>query len=649
VERVPTMKTNSIAPGIVLAGLVSASCSQAEQFNWHAEGNARWAELEVQKPGKTGFTLMPADRTGIHFTNTLDDWSSAANRVLENGSGVAVGDFDNDGRPDIFLCSLTERNALYRNLGGARFEDVTLKTGVAATNYVCRGAVFADINGDGALDLLISTLGHGVLCFLNDAKGGFVDHTQAAGTQTSFGSTTLALSDIDGNGTLDLYVANYRSDDIRDHSRVEVQMVNGQMSVAPWLRDRLLLLKEGLFEFGEPDILYFNDGQGRFRPASWTDGTFANEAGKPLAAPPLDWGLAATFRDINGDGHPDLYVCNDYWTPDRIWINDGKGKFRLIARLDIRHTSENSMGVDFADIDRDGRMDFLVVDMLHREPSRRKRQALAQTRMPEANNEITSRPQTMRNTLFHNRGDGTFEEIADFCGLSASGWSWQPVFIDVDLDGFEDLIIPAGHTRDVQDLDATREIQSRQHPWPKGMDPKAQQDAFMRELMEHSRLYPRLELPIVAFRNLGNLKFEDVTEVWGTSAPGVHQGIGFGDFDGDGDLDFIVNNLNGAAGLYRNDSAAPRVAVRLRGSPPNTQGIGAQIGLYGGATPRQSQEMICGGRYLSGDDALRVFAAGSLTNEMRIEIKWRSGRQSVIRGVRPNRIYEIDEAGAVLQ
>ena len=191
--------------------------------------------------------------------------------------------------------------------------------------------------------------------------------------------------------------------------------------------------------------------------------------------------------------------------------------------------------MDFADIDRDGLVDFIVVDMLSRDGSLRKRQARAQTKIPWLPGEIDNRPQVMRNTLFHNRGDSTFEEIADFSGVSASEWSWQPVFIDVDLDGYEDLIIPAGHTRDVQDLDATTEIKSRQHPWPQNMDPKTRQEAFTREMMAHAKLYPRLYLPVIAFHNLGKLRFEDTTAIWGTGALGVHQGIASGDFDGDGD------------------------------------------------------------------------------------------------------------------
>src|SRR5438094_1029690 len=156
----------------------------------------------------------------------------------------------------------------------------------------------------------------------------------------------------------------------------------------------------------------------------------------------------------------------------------------------------------------------------------------------------------------------------------------------------------------------------------------------------------RLDVPKVACRNRGDLTFEEVGEAWGFNSRGVSQGMALADLDGDGDLDVVMNNLNGAAGVYRNESVAPRVAVRLKGQSTNTRGIGAKIWLYGGAVPMQSQEMICGGRYLSSDDPMRVFAAGSLTNEMRIEVKWRSGKRSVVNGVKANRIYEVDEAAA---
>src|SRR5882672_9648299 len=255
---------------MMVGNLRVASCAATPE--WHQESGFRWAELSVPKGGKTGFKLLPPGETGVDFTNTLDLRTGEANRVLFNGSGVALGDYNNDGLPDIYFCSLNGHNALYQNLGGMRFKDVTQQAGIVCSNQFCRGAVFADINGDGFLDLLVATTGNGVLCFLNDGQGKFSDVTTAAGTATKYGSVTLALADVDGNGTLDLYVANNRTDDIRDAGEVDLRMVNGKLTVPPSLTNRLVVINGRVMEYGEPDILYLNDGQGHFAPVSWTNG-----------------------------------------------------------------------------------------------------------------------------------------------------------------------------------------------------------------------------------------------------------------------------------------------------------------------------------------------------------------------------------------
>lgn len=622
---------------------LAVSAALATMLEWHNEAGFRWAEVQPPKNGSTGFTLLPPKQTGLGFTNSLDELEGAANRVLFNGSGITAGDFDSDGLPDIFVCGLDTPNALYKNLGNWRFRDVTAETGLSFTGKFFRGAVLADLNGDSWLDLLVATTGRGVLCYLNDGKGKFSEATSFAGTGSSFGSVTLALADVDGDGTLDLYVTNNRTDDIRDRGQVDVAMRNGQLVIPPSLQGRLAAAGGNVLEYGEPDQLYLNDGKGHFSPVSWTNGAFVDEDGRRGGAPPLDWGLTAAFHDLNGDGFPDLYVCNDYWTPDRIWINDGKGHFRAIPKLALRNMSASSMGVDFADIDRDGQVDFFVVDMLSRDPRLRKRQMPAQAPRVLPAGAIDNRPQFMRNTLAHNRGDGSFEEIANYAGLSAADWAWSPIFIDVDLDGFEDLLISAGHTKDVQDLDASREISARQRSYSGFTNAVERQQAFTRDKMANARLYPRLDMPIIAYRNLGNLKFEEATTVWGTEQLGVHHAMAMADFDNDGDLDFVVNNLGGALGAYRNNSGAPRIAVRLKGIAPNTQGIGAKITLWNGAVPRQSQEVTSGGRYMAGSDPELVFAAGG-SREMSLEVVWRSGRRSRLSGVVPNRVYEVAES-----
>src|SRR6266404_283203 len=228
-----------------LAGLLGTLSCAAEQL-WHDENGFRWAELQVPKDGQSGFTLLSPNQTGITFTNPLDEHVIAANRVLANGSGVAIGDIDHDGLPDVFFCSLDGHNALYKNLGGMKFKDVTQGSGIVCGNRICRGAVFADINGDGWLDLLISTTGSGVLCFTNKGDGTFAECSEYAGTLNTDAAVTMTLADIDGNGTLDLFVANNRVNDGHDmaefDNKLDLFMHNGHLGVPATLQDRFTVI-----------------------------------------------------------------------------------------------------------------------------------------------------------------------------------------------------------------------------------------------------------------------------------------------------------------------------------------------------------------------------------------------------------------------
>ena len=595
----------------------------------HRGPGIRWTDLSVPGGGKTGFTLLSQEQTGIGFKNSLRDELSTRNQLLDIGSGVATGDFDNDGLCDIYFCRLDGSNVLYKNLGNWKFEDVTERAGVGCANKLSTGATFADIDGDGDLDLLVAGFGS-LTCFLNEGSGHFTEVTNSVGLTSGLTGTTLALADIDGDGDLDLYVAHYRTTTLRDGESVPLQTAEGRVVIPPALRDRVTFVNGALKEYGEPDAIYRNDGKGHFTPISWTDGSFLDEDGNALKGPPLDWGLTVTFRDINNDGYPDIYVCNDYWTPDRIWINDGKGHFRALGKLAMRCTSASSMGVDFADIDGDGNQDFFVVDMLSRDHQRQMMQAEAMKPVQAPLGAIDNRPQINRNTLYLNRGDNTFAELANLANVSASEWSWSPVFFDVDLDGRPDIFITNGHARDVQDFDTVNQIKSLKL----GTVPEMQRTLLM---------YPRLSTPNLAFHNLGDLRFEESGQAWGLNAVGVSQGVALADLDNDGDLDLVINNLDAVASVYRNDSEAERIAVRLKGEPPNTQGIGAKVSLLGGPAPRQNQEVICGGRYESGSDPLVVFGAGHAIEEMTLEVIWRSGRRTLIKDAKPNRIYEIDE------
>ncbi|MCI0540489.1 MAG: FG-GAP-like repeat-containing protein, partial [Verrucomicrobiales bacterium] len=636
----------SVALAISMIGPAVAS-----NLHWESGPGYRTAALSVAKEGRIGFTRVPGSVSGILFTNFLSTESGVRTQLRLAGSGVAAGDVDADGWCDLYFCAMEGGNRLYRNRGGWRFEDITDEAGVRCAGQYSTGAALADVDADEDLDLLVNSIGGGTRLFLNDGQGHFRETTNC-GLLTKYGPTTMAFGDVDGNGTLDLYVTNNNSPTAlgdEPNTRFTLQAVEGKLVILAVdgkpvagtdLAGRYDVnpFDNSIREYGEPDILYLNDGAGHFSPVSWTNGDFLDEEGATLTAPPRDLGLSVMVRDINEDGAPDIYVCNDLFTPDRIWINDGRGRFQAASRTAIRSSSAFSMGIDFADIDRDGHDDFIVVDMLSQDHRQRIVQAAHMTPVTIRAGEKNERMQVKRNVLHLNRGDGTYAEIAQLSGLEASAWSWATLFLDVDLDGYEDVLVAPGYDRDSMNGDVDAEIELRRAKGKLSSD----------EIRKLGLLFPRIPSPIVAFRNLGDLRFKEAGREWGFDWVGVNQGIGCADLDNDGDLDVIVNNLHDEAGVYRNEGTKPRVAVRLKGTGANTRGIGSKIWLYGGGVPVQSQEMICGGRYLSSDDAIRVFATGTLSNEMTIEVNWRSGRQSVVKAVRANQVYEIDESVAAL-
>jgi len=612
---------------------------------WISIPGGRIRPLPALGTGRTGFTELTPAQTGISFTNQLGNNRGLTNQIYLNGSGVAAGDVNGDGLCDLYFAGLDSPNALYLNRGNGRFEDVAAFAGVACAEQASTGVVLTDLDGDADLDLLVNAIERGPRIFLNDGTGRFNEVTQQGGLGGPAGGMSFALADVEGDGDLDVYVVNYRRTTMRDEpeKRFRIATTNGvyqllavdNRPVTPEQAARFTVDPvSGVLENGEADVLYLNQGNGRFRAIEWAQG-FRTEAGQPVS-PPYDWGLSALFHDLNGDGAPDLYVCNDFQSPDRIWLNDGSGGFQALPRSALRQTSLFSMGVDVADVDRDGYDDLFVVDMLSREHALRQVQVMDSAPVAAADPGAIDRPQSSRNTLLRNRGDETYAELARFAGVEASEWSWCPAFLDVDLDGFEDLLITTGHGRDAQNADVAAALDGVR---------RGQRITFGERLQLRSQFKPLL-VPNVAFRNRGNSTFEDSGLAWGFDSRRISQGMALADLDGDGDLDVVLNCLNDGPLVYRNEAPAARVAVRLRGRSPNTQGIGAQVCIRAPGLPRQCQELISGGRYLSSDEPLRTFAAGGSGGPVTVEVRWRSGLRSVATNIPPNHWVELHEATA---
>lgn len=393
-----------------------------------AEAKVNVSPLTVPSHGKTGYQLLSPKKTGLVPKGEYTPLKKIP--IRETGhSGLAAGDVNGDGLVDLYVCGMESANALYINKGNWKFEDRAQLAGVACRGWRLSGAVFADVDGDGDLDMYTTGF---VKVFL----------TQELDMDYALEIQKLGLKAIEEKRMPPEIFWEYY--DIDEKAHIE-GLFKGEDAIPQMLPAHM------------EDQLYLNDGKGGFVAVSDRERRFVDYRGRAMKRP-RDPSHEALFRDVDGDGDSDLYVTSDFASPDRLWLNDGRGYFRQAHPHAMRRTSQFSMGMDFTDVNRDGHIDFLTADMLSRSHKRRKTQ-MGDMQVTEAGiGLINNRPQIMQNTLQLGRGDGTWVEIAQLSGVKATEWSWGVTFTDVDLDGYEDLIVSTGMTRDFMDSDSQRRV-----------------------------------------------------------------------------------------------------------------------------------------------------------------------------------------------
>ena len=606
--------------------------------------------------GQAGFRLVDAKQSGATFRNELSVAAAAENKVLLNGSGVAAGDFDRDGLPDLYFCGLENDNVLYRNLGGFQFQPVA-DDEVACAGVPSTSAAFADLNGDGHLDLLVGTLGQGVIVLMNDTRGGFLKSAVALPESDSLSIYSTPMTDIDQDGDLDVYLATYRSTRIsglpsnNPDLRFKLGLVNNEQTLesvtdsktgTQYDNGRFHIRDGTALEAGTSDYLLLNDGSGKFRVTTLSQ--FQANAPGDEAATARNWGLSSIFADFDNDHRDDLYVCNDFEGADFFYLSSADGFNDAITGLNKR-TPVFSMGVDVADINNDGFSDFIVVDMLNYSLTARKMQ------LPHDVAGQSSIGEYRRNMLFTGTGGGEFDEIAHYSGLESSDWSWCPIFLDVDLDGYQDLLVTNGFGYDVENPDFQRDLMKQI------IRPGGRRDLVQKIFNIE---FPKLD-PNLCFRNQGNLTFRDRSVDWGFDLTGISHGACLADLDNDGDLDVALNNFslylpgrqllgeslprlrqsNPVCTIYENLSSADRVKVRVRSEAKNTHGIGATL-VFIQDSVRQTKQIRAGSRYCSSDSPEVTFAWLADKSSRRLEYRLGS-KVAFIENVKRNSLITFNE------
>ncbi|MNX31140.1 FG-GAP repeat protein [compost metagenome] len=577
------------------------------------------------------FSKLEASQTGIDFLNEVkngENMNIFKYRNFYNGGGVAIGDINNDGLSDVYFTSNLGTNKLYLNKGKFKFEDISKKAGVEGAKTWSTGVVMVDLNADGLLDIYVCNAGNSLgdqqknELFINNGNGTFTEKADEYNLADTGITTHAAFFDYDKDGDLDVYILN--------NSFIPVSSLN--YSNKRELRDKDWDVADILK--GGGDKLLRNDN-GKFQDVSQESGIFGSLIG---------FGLGVTVGDVNGDLYPDIYISNDFYERDYLYINNKNGTFTEQIQGWTSHISQSSMGADMADINNDGKADIFVTDMLP-EPDER-----LKTTTSFENYDLFLRKlnldffnQYMQNTLQLNNGSNQFLEIASYANVAKTDWSWGALLFDMDNDGYKDIYVCNGIYHDLTNQDFV--------------------DFFANEFMQKMVItgkkeeietiinkMPSTAISNYAFKNNKDLTFTNEAQNWGLDTPSFSNGAAYGDLDNDGDLDLIVNNVNMEAFVYKNNSNKNKknhfVKVKLKGDQQNKFGVGSIVELFSGSEIIR-QELIPSRGFQSSIDYVMTFGIGSKKIDS-LQVIWPNGKFQTIKKVANNCTINLKIADAKL-
>ncbi len=565
------------------------------------------------------FDSQTSSHTGITFINTVEDQDSfniLTYRNYYNGGGVGIGDINNDGLPDIYFTGNMIKNKLYLNNGNFKFEDITQSAGVEGNGAWSTGVAMSDVNGDGWIDIYVCNSGdvegknRANELFINNKNGTFTERAKEYGLADDGYSTHAVFVDLDMDGDLDCYVLN---NSYKDPARIS-------------------FYEKERFKYGLPggDRIYFNDN-GKFIDKTKESGIFSSDIG---------FGLGASVGDLDNDYLPDIFISNDFWERDYLYFNKGKGVFKEALIDNIPYVSVASMGSDIADLNNDGWMDIFSTDMLPHTNQRLKTSLkFDEFFLGDLKWKYSYYHQYVQNCLFINQKDKMFRELAHFAGVAATDWSWGALLFDINLDGHKDIYVCNGVYHDITDADFTDFIGDM------GAIKKVVSEHGRYDFRDFKKYLPHNPQKNFAFINKGNLKFENLADQLNLSQEGYSNGAAYADLDNDGDFDLVINNVNMDASILKNnavESGKNFIKIKLTGPAKNIKGIGTTAKLMQGSQIQTAQSMQSRG-FQSSVDSDIIFGVPDFDKVSdSILIVWPDQSFQIIKGDLLNKTIEVN-------